>query len=306
MERLVHERAVALGSAIDSSTALTYNSALNSYLEFCKLHNFPIEPTADTLSFYVVFMSHHIEPRSVDSYLSGICNQLEPFFPNIRGVRRSNLVTRSLKGCKRLRSKPVNRKLPLSKTHLQEAASRLGHDPSLDDLLWLAMLFTGFHGLLRLGEMAASDDARKRNTRKYTRRLTVSLNNSNYSFTLKSHKADRFFEGNTVLITDNHALTVFREYLSFRDATFPLHPFLWVRQDGSVPTRRWFMQRFRVFMPDRNFAGQSMRAGGATALAGEGAPPHVIQAAGRWRSDTFQIYIRKHPMLLQAMLHGVH
>jgi hypothetical protein len=57
------------------------------------------------------------------------------------------------------------------------------------------------------------------------------------------------------------------------------------------------MRRFRHLFPDSSIAGQSMRAGGATALAEDGAPPHIIQAAGRWPSDTFQIYIRNHPVL---------
>ena len=47
-----------------------------------------------------------------------------------------------------------------------------------------------------------------------------------------------------------------------------------------------------------------MRAGGATSLAEAGVPPNTIQAIGRWALDTFQIYIRKNPVLLQAMLFG--
>ncbi|KAL1942047.1 hypothetical protein VTO73DRAFT_6577 [Trametes versicolor] len=50
----VHERAIALGHALDKST--TYSSALNSYLTFCKIHSFPVDPTPDTLSFFVTFM----------------------------------------------------------------------------------------------------------------------------------------------------------------------------------------------------------------------------------------------------------
>lgn len=88
-ERLSHERAVVLGSVIDTSSTASYNSALQSYLSFCRSHDFPIEPTPDTLS---VYMSHHIKPASVDSYLSGICNQLEPFYPNARQNWRYHLV----------------------------------------------------------------------------------------------------------------------------------------------------------------------------------------------------------------------
>ena len=105
-DRLLRERAIALGLAIDTSTLKTYGSALNSYLTFTRLHDLPVEPTPDTLSFFVVFMSHHIEPRSVRSYLSGICQQLEPYFPNIRSSRHSPLVERTMKGCLRLKVHP--------------------------------------------------------------------------------------------------------------------------------------------------------------------------------------------------------
>src|SRR5882724_5086451 len=37
-------------------------------------------------------MAHHIDPRSVTSYLSGICNTLEPYYPTVRSVRNSALV----------------------------------------------------------------------------------------------------------------------------------------------------------------------------------------------------------------------
>jgi hypothetical protein len=101
-ERLIRERAIALGHAIESSTAHVYGSHLQSYLQFCKLQHFPIDPTPDTLSFYVVYMSHHIKPASVKSYLSGICNALEPNFPDIHKNRNTLLVTKSLTRMKKL------------------------------------------------------------------------------------------------------------------------------------------------------------------------------------------------------------
>ncbi len=86
LEKLYHERCLALGSAIDTTTLGPYNSALNSYITFCKLHNFPVQPTIDTMSYFIVFMSSHIKPESVSSYLSGICNRLENFFLDVREV----------------------------------------------------------------------------------------------------------------------------------------------------------------------------------------------------------------------------
>jgi hypothetical protein len=43
-------------------------------------------------------MCHHIALKSVDSYLSSICNQLESAFPDVRKVRTSPLVKNTLKG----------------------------------------------------------------------------------------------------------------------------------------------------------------------------------------------------------------
>jgi hypothetical protein len=62
------------------------------------------------------------------------------------------------------------------------------------------------------------------------------------------------------------------------------------------------MTRLRSYF-NRDVGGQSMRAGGATSLAENGVPPTIIQLMGRWSSDAFLIYIRKNPVLIQALLY---
>jgi hypothetical protein len=184
-DHLLRERAIALGLAIDTSTLKNYGSALNSYLTFVRLHDFPVEPTPDTLSFFTVFMSSHIDPKSVSVYLSGICSQLEPYFQ----------------------------------------------------------------------------------------------------------------------YCDINPLSVFADYLSSRDRLHPLSTPLWLKKNGTVPTRQFFISRLRRYF-DKDVAGQSMRAGGATSLAEHGVPPSLIQFMGRWSSDAFFIYIRKSPVLIQALLYS--
>ncbi len=107
MDRLLRERAIALGNTIEPTMLRTYNSALTSYLTFICAHNLPTSPTKDTLSFYVVYMSHHISPRSVTTYLSGIAQQLEPFYPLIREICNSKLVQHTLQGCFKSCSQPA-------------------------------------------------------------------------------------------------------------------------------------------------------------------------------------------------------
>ena len=70
-------------------------------------NDMPVEPTPNTLSLFTVYMSHHIKPNSMDTYLSGICQQLEPYFLHVREARKSHLVHRTLQGCKCLRGSPT-------------------------------------------------------------------------------------------------------------------------------------------------------------------------------------------------------
>lgn len=154
---LEHARALALGSAIDASSAAAYGSALNSYLSFCRSHNFPIDPTPDTLSYYTVYMSHHIKPEWVDSYLSGICNKLKPFHPDVRKNRHHHLVTKTLRGCKKLRAIPTTHKHPLSRAEPAKLRSQYMSSSSHDNLLFFVILLVGFHALMRLGELVWPD-----------------------------------------------------------------------------------------------------------------------------------------------------
>ncbi|KAF9011025.1 hypothetical protein BDZ89DRAFT_1167599 [Hymenopellis radicata] len=242
-------------------------------------------------------MSFEIDPKSVGTYLSGICNKLEDFFPDVRAARKSRLVAQTLAGCKRWRGKPVQRKQPLSRAHLQRASVHLSASSTHDDVLFVAMLYTGFGALLRLGEI----------TQRTTLACETRENCRNAAQCSKSETATASSCRNNIIVMKRghfDPLPIFYRYLASRDAAFPFNPWLWVRSDGTVPNRRWFIARLRILEPDPTFAGQSLRAGGATALAEDGVAPHLIQAAGRWSSETFQIYIRKNPMLLEAAIYG--
>lgn len=91
-------------------------------------------------------------------------------------------------------------------------------------------------------------------------------------------------------------------YILSRDRLFAPLPEMWLKRDGQRPQRSWFMSRLRLFCPP-DIAGHSLRAGGATFLAQQGVSLDIIQALGRWSSDTFRSYIRIHPTLLHASLH---
>ena len=304
-EHLKHAWALALGSAIDASSTAAYGSALNSYLSFCRSHSFPINPTPDTLSFYTVYMAHHIKPASVDSYLSGICNELKPFHPNVQKNCCHHLVTRTLQGCKKLCTVPTTHKCPLSCTELAKLRTQYMSSNSHNDLLFFVILLVGFHTLMCLGELVWPDKKGLQDFWKVTKWDLVELLPKVFSFFLPGHKADKFFESNKVVVQQNSSGNnpdePFHKYLQSHNWLFPFHPQLWLRVDGSVPTCGWFIRCLCQHFP-ANVAGHSLHAGGATVLTQAGIPPHIIQVIGHWASDTFQIYIHHHPVLLTTLL----
>jgi len=287
-EKLLRERAIALGQAIDKTTLKSYSSALNSYLSFVRLHELPVEPTPDTLSFFTVFMSHHINPRSVTSYLSGICQQLEPYFTGVREARRSPLVERTLKGCTRLKGTAVKRKRALTTGDLNKVVENLQHSNNHDDKLFIAILLTGFFALMRLGELTFPNDKSLHNWRKISKRYSTILTNDHYEFQLPSHKADRFFEGNHILIKKDqfsnlNPLAHFKNYLNIRDSLYPLSSPLWLTEKCTVPTRQFFMTQLHRFFDD-DVGGHSMRGDAGGFSCWQTREPRRRRRVGMFRS----------------------
>lgn len=248
----------------------------------------------------------HVKPSTVKSYLLGICNQLEFFYPNVCDARRSQIVTRTLTGCTKLRAVGVTRKREITFPEMTNLHNSISKSSAHDDLLFLAICHSSFHGLLRIGESVWPDKRALQDYRKVVSRSSVLQTDIAYAFTLPGHKADRLFEGSRVLFhrsnVGDQCMSAFASYLASRDAKFPFNPELWLREDGSIPRRSWFMRMLRQHFDD-NPGGHSFRPGGATHLASLGVPPNIIQGIGRWKSDAFEAYIRKHPALLAALLY---
>ena len=206
----------------------------------------------------------------------------------------------------RLKGVGTKRKHALTLDDLQLVLDHYHATSNHNDLLFISMILTGFFALMRLGELTFPDDQSLRNWRKISQRNSVKITDEYYEFHLPAHKADRYFEGNRIVVRAkqfrHNPLTHFCAYMASRDRIHPLSLPLWLMENGDVPTRSFFMSRLcELFEVD--IAGQSMRAGGATSLAEHGVPPSIIQPLGQWSSQAFLIYVRKNPALIQGMLH---
>ena len=308
MECLIVEHSITLGCALDHFTQASYSSALTSYLTFCQLHHLDPEPTVNTLSLYITFMSYCIEPHSICSYLAGIVSELEPSYPCVQSNRYSPLVVQTLKGSMWHFLAPLQQKAPPTQDNLKHVYQHLPRPLSHDNLLFLILLLIGFFELLHLEELVQPDSSSLHTISKISWRHDVHLDAAHLSFAIPQSKTDVSFEGDQVVIQKSpnapNPFLHFCRYLVSQDSLFLLFPQLWLHSNGSLPTHSWFLSRLCSFFPC-SIGSHSMHAGGATSLAAAGVPPSQIQAIGRWRSYTFECYIHCHPTLLQAVLfHG--
>lgn len=156
-------------------------------------------------------MSHYINPKSISSYLSGLCNQLEIYFSEVQAEQNLPLVKKTLAGSKKRFSSPTKRKHAITRDDLLQVINFYQMSSHHDDLLFVALLVTGFYALLRLGEMTLPDDPHLKDNQKLTMSLLVTIEADSYSFFLPTHKADAFFEGNKVLIKKSrHATDLYK------------------------------------------------------------------------------------------------
>jgi len=86
----------------------------------------------------------------------------------------------------------VQRKKPLSIHDVSFITNRFQFSTSHDNLLFTALLVTGFHALLHLGELTFPDNQAFHDWRKVTRRTSLCVHSQDYEFLLPAHKADPF------------------------------------------------------------------------------------------------------------------
>ena len=206
------------------------------------------------------------------------------------------------------KSSPTKRKCALTFDDLKKVTNDLESSIQHNDLLFLSMLITGFFTLMYLGKLSFLNNQKLRSWKKISKRSSVILSDDHYGFHLPCHKANWFFEGNHIIVKskqycDINPLMIFTKYLTSHDCLFPLSSPLWLMKNRAIPNCQFFISHLRHYFT-KDIAGQSMCARGATSLAEHGVPPSLIQFMGRWSSDAFFIYIRKSPVLIQALLHS--
>jgi hypothetical protein len=161
------------------------------------------------------------------------------------------------------------------------------------------ILVCSFYACHRTGELVQKNEKALLDWRKIIKRSSLRFDGGRASYRLPYHKTDRFYRGTDILFTSHDVVdpvALLHEYTSRRDSLHSAKSALFLREDGSLPTRSWFDSKFFALL-DRTYGGHSVRAGGATFYASLGLTEDVIQALGRWSSQAWKIYIRENPTI---------
>jgi hypothetical protein len=282
-------------NAIEKSTSQGYATGARDYITFCVRNSLPLDPTPQTLARYIAYTSMFI--ASGPKYLTGARHFLRDLYPDFDSSRSHPLVQATISGSKKTRADPVNRKLPLRLTHLSAFLEVARSTGRYNDLLFIVILSCCFYACHRLGELICKP-RKNIDWRKIIKRGSLTFDGSHRAgYRLPYHKGDRFYRGTDILFTSQsiaNPVTLLREYTHLRDSRHGALAPLFLREDGSLPTRAWFEHIFFSLL-DRRFGGHSCRAGGATYYASLGLTEDVIQALGRWSSQAWKDYIRDNP-----------
>jgi hypothetical protein len=304
MECLNTELTINLKMAIEHVTHDNYSSALNSYLNLLQTAQpWHWTNSAHTHTF-VTFQSAHINPKSVDTYLSSIANQLETHFPNVQCMQKCYHIL-CFAGCK----------MTLWCTNISQTSSNQGQSDHHfqhiqthphNDLLFTTQILTGTDCLMCLAEITWLDKVSLHDYCKVSMCHSVEFLMGTLSFWLPGHKADKFFKGNCLIVRKSAIPNMHACFIANRvshNSLFPIWPELWLHANRTIPTCSWFIARLQHFFPN-SITGQLLHAGSATALTEAGTAPNLIQTVSHWTSNTFMCYIHKNPFLFEALLVG--
>lgn len=305
-----------LAVRLEPSTKKGYATAVRTWRHFTERENYDQLPTLQTT---IHFITQLTLSGYTDKYIGNIMSGLRDWLYE-HGLKADWDHITSDQEYLRLREAAkkhfgrlqggqttARRKLPMDKIAIKLVFDVSNNvDGLYDDFLFWTIVLVGVQGLFRLGELVWPDAKDEQSWRKVMKRVETKSTEEGFTLKLPYMKNDRFFGGSQVTLPPNSCLMGFnpvlalKRYLLLRDATHGDHLALFIRKNGSIPTRSWFVKRLQAIL-GKDYAGHSLRAGGATLMAENGFSAVEIMKAGRWRGEVFIIYIRKYPSLENAL-----
>ena len=257
---------------------------------------------------YISFIHKSINPQTLLSYLSALADKHASIGLEWNHIRFDPLIIRALKLIKRnYLHQPTKKAELISRLHLQQLSNTLSYN-IYDNLLFLAIAFSSFYGLARLGELIQSNSSSAVNTL-YIDNITIHTDSNPPCILIYlpiAKTRNSAFPDVLIIHKSFDELCPFRILLLYLKARLSLNlthdpKYLFCHADGSLATKQWFLNKLNAISM-HHLTGHGFRAGGTTELICRGLPPYIVQMIGRWSSDAFEEYIRRHPLVMNAYL----
>ena len=299
------------------ATHKTYQSAERRYLEFCGSFSLVPLPTSESILCYFAAClgQQGLAHTSIRTYLSGVRQLQIAYGWNDPGIDHMPRLRQVLKGIKiecGKKGKPSRPRLPITPTIFQKLKPIWlgGNNISFNGrMLWAASLTT-FFSFCRSGEVTVENEVSyDHNTHLSFSDLAVdnATSPSVISLNIKCSKTDQGRVGCQVILgktgDDLCPIMALLDYLTSRGDK-PGALFQW--QDGTPLSKTRFVEAVRqaltaAHLPAQDYAGHSFRIGAATTAAMAGLEDSTIQTLGRWKSASYQLYIRMDPRQLATL-----
>jgi integrase len=288
-----------------------FRSAVKGYVDFCRLMDYTAFPP--TLKSVAVYFGSYVARGNSPGNIAGIMSYLrrhcvEQYMPclSVMDEKRLSYLRRGLfrlsprRGTKRAEACTLEVLIALF-----QAVTKFRKDdkdgPSHREISILTMGMVAHNGLLRSGELLALQV-----------RDVKWLSTTSCRICIRSSKENQFGLPEEVdygPYAELCGLTCLRDYwVKYKVKTWHPEAPLFTHNPSIVGSpamsKPMFIKGFRRLLnlarlPALTFSGHSFRAGGATDLYHGKCRPFVLQLQGRWKSDTFWVYVRDRPHIRQ-------
>lgn len=285
-------------------TRKSYYTATRSYTINCALIGKPPFPaTLETLLAWVSNMGEkHISPKSIKLYLAGVRS-----FQVDMGTIRKDLevfhhptLERIIQGIRRLRGEPdVKERLPITRLILLALLATFNTDTQTGATFHAAFCLA-FAGFLRMGEFTwTAADREAEFAQWHMTRAAVSFGNDRVYVQLPASKTDPFRQGVklTIATADDEACAFKSLHRLYNNFPRPLQTPLFDTDKGFNRQRvtKVLRDSLSTLGYRGNYSGHSFRRGAATSASRSGLSKEDIMTLGRWKSDSYRLYIEADP-----------
>lgn len=263
-----------------------------------------------TLAGWIASLStHRIKTKTIKAYLTGLRSaHVDMGFDDLSVFHHPQL-QRIIAGSRRLHGEAdTKERRPITKNLLLQILPHF--DTSEHDGATLhASFYLAFAAFLRVGEFTYSKrDLQQEDFEQwFLTRRSVRLYDDRLELTLPASKTDPFRRGITLTVAasgdDACAVKALRHLFTWEA---PLDAPLF-QLEGSSFTRTAVTNNLREILTSLgvkgHYSGHSFRRGAATSARDAGLSNEEIQLLGRWKSDSYRLYIVTHPAhILRASL----